>query len=87
VASSPRWSYPPAMPVEPGSAAEVELTVGDGDTAGRMCWALWLFWRLRSRLVVGGRLTEEALQLDMKLQVAFVPMDEEISLPLFKPAK
>ena len=31
--------------------------------------------------------TPEALQLDMKLEVAFVPMDEEISLPLFRPAK
>src|SRR3954449_9030493 len=31
--------------------------------------------------------TAEALQLDMKLEVAFTPMDEEITLPLFRPAK
>ena len=31
--------------------------------------------------------TPEALELDMKLEVAFVPMDESITLPLFRPAK
>lgn len=31
--------------------------------------------------------TPEALQLDMKLEVAFTPMDEEITLPLFRPAQ
>lgn len=31
--------------------------------------------------------TPEALQLDMKLEVAFTPMDDEITLPLFRPAK
>ena len=31
--------------------------------------------------------TPEALQLDMKLEVAFTPMDDDISLPLFRPAK
>jgi hypothetical protein len=30
-----------------------------------MSWALWLYWRLRGRLVVGRRLAEEALRLDM----------------------
>ena len=30
--------------------------------------------------------TPEALQLDMKLEVAFVPMDEKTTLPLFRPA-
>ena len=30
--------------------------------------------------------TPEALVLDMALQVAFEPMDEEITLPLFRPA-
>jgi uncharacterized OB-fold protein len=30
--------------------------------------------------------TPEALVLDMPLQVAFTPMDDEISLPLFRPA-
>ena len=31
--------------------------------------------------------TPEALVLDIPLQVAFEPLDEEITLPLFKPAK
>ena len=31
--------------------------------------------------------TPEALVLDMKLEVAFTPMDDDISLPLFRPAK
>jgi uncharacterized OB-fold protein len=31
--------------------------------------------------------TPEALQLDMKLEVAFEKMDDEITLPLFRPAK
>ena len=29
--------------------------------------------------------TPEALRLDMPLEVAFTPMDEEITLPLFRP--
>jgi len=31
--------------------------------------------------------TPEALRLDMPLEVAFTPMDEEITLPLFRPAR
>ena len=31
--------------------------------------------------------TPEALVLDMDLEVAFVPMDDAITLPLFRPAK
>jgi uncharacterized protein len=31
--------------------------------------------------------TPEALQLDMKLEVVFEPMDDTITLPLFRPAK
>jgi uncharacterized OB-fold protein len=31
--------------------------------------------------------TPEALELDMPVEVAFTPMDEEITLPLFRPAK
>ena len=30
--------------------------------------------------------TPEALELDMSLEVAFVPMDDSITLPLFRPA-
>ena len=31
--------------------------------------------------------TPEALELDMKLEVAFEPLDDAITLPLFRPAK
>ena len=31
--------------------------------------------------------TPDALQLDMPLEVAFTPLDDEITLPLFRPAK
>lgn len=31
--------------------------------------------------------TPEALVLDMPVEVAFVPMDDQITLPLFRPAK
>ncbi|MEI9983636.1 MAG: OB-fold domain-containing protein [Aliidongia sp.] len=31
--------------------------------------------------------TPEALQLDMKLEVAFETLDDEITLPLFQPVK
>ena len=31
--------------------------------------------------------TPEALELDMKLEVVFDKMDDEITLPLFRPAK
>lgn len=35
--------------------------------------------------IVGCPQTPEALVLDMRLQVQFTPMDDEISLPLFRP--
>ena len=37
--------------------------------------------------IVGCPQTPEALQLDMKLEVAFEKLDDEITLPLFRPAK
>ena len=37
--------------------------------------------------IVGCPQTPEALQLDMPLEVAFEKMDDEITLPLFRPAK
>jgi uncharacterized OB-fold protein len=36
--------------------------------------------------LVGVAQTPEALVLDMPLEVCFEPMDDEISLPLFRPA-
>jgi predicted ATPase/transcriptional regulator with XRE-family HTH domain len=51
------------------SAISWSIQSGDGETAGRLCWALWLFWWLRGRLLVGRRLTEEAIELDMSAPV------------------
>ena len=45
------------------------LQSGDGETAGRLCWALWLFWWLRGRLLLGFRSAEQALELDMPPEV------------------
>ncbi len=42
-------------------AIERSLDHGDAVTAGRMCWALWLFWWLRGHLLLGRRLSETAL--------------------------
>jgi tetratricopeptide (TPR) repeat protein len=42
-------------------AVERSLDHGDVVTAGRMCWALWLFWWLRGHLLLGRRLSEAAL--------------------------
>ena len=41
------------------------LESGDGETAGRLCWALWLFWWLRGRLLAGRRSAEAALRLEL----------------------
>ncbi|HEU0101213.1 MAG TPA: helix-turn-helix domain-containing protein [Mycobacteriales bacterium] len=41
------------------------LQAGDGERAGRLAWALWLYWWLRGRSVVGRRLAEQAPALDM----------------------
>ena len=38
---------------------------GDGETAGRIGWSLWLYWWLRGRLAQGRRLMEQALPLEM----------------------
>jgi predicted ATPase/DNA-binding XRE family transcriptional regulator len=45
-------------------AVERSLDHGDAVTAGRMCWALWLFWWLRGHLLVGRRLCDAALADD-----------------------
>ena len=51
------------------AAITFAVRTGDGDTAGRLCWALWLFWWLRGRVLLGRRLAEEALTLEQEPQV------------------
>jgi hypothetical protein len=42
-------------------AVERSLDHADPVTAGRLCWALWLFWWLRGHLLPGRRLREAVL--------------------------
>jgi hypothetical protein len=51
------------------AAVEWWLEVGDAERAGRMAWALWLFWWLRGHLRRGRRLAEAALRHPMSDRV------------------
>lgn len=42
-------------------AIDRSLDVGDGTTAARITWALWLYWWLRGRVTVGRRRAEQCL--------------------------
>jgi predicted ATPase/DNA-binding SARP family transcriptional activator len=46
------------------AAIEHALATGEADLAGRMGWALWLYWWLRGDLIVGRRLMTAVLELD-----------------------
>lgn len=43
------------------AAVEWALASGQGDLAGRMTWAMWLFWWLRGNLLEGRRLAQGVL--------------------------
>jgi predicted ATPase len=45
------------------------LDTGDAETAGRLGWALWLFWWSRGRVLTGRRLMERALQGEQSARV------------------
>jgi predicted ATPase/DNA-binding XRE family transcriptional regulator len=45
------------------------VAAGDGDSAGRLCWALWLYWWLRGHSLHGRRQVEAALELPMSTPV------------------
>jgi predicted ATPase len=47
------------------AAIEAAIALGEGELAGRMCWALWLDWWLRGHLRTGRRFAEMALRLDL----------------------
>jgi predicted ATPase/transcriptional regulator with XRE-family HTH domain len=46
------------------AAVETLLESRDGEAAGRLCWALWMYWWLRGHHALGRRLSEAALELD-----------------------
>ena len=51
---------------EPNTTAAFEWYLAhDPDRAGRLAWALWLYWWLRGRLRLGRRLADAALQHDL----------------------
>ena len=45
------------------AAVEALLSAGDGQSAGRLCWALWMYWWLRGHHALGRQLSEAALRL------------------------
>lgn len=47
------------------AAVEWALATGQGDLAGRMTWAMWLFWWLRGHLLEGRRLSQGVLAQDV----------------------
>jgi predicted ATPase/transcriptional regulator with XRE-family HTH domain len=47
------------------AAIEAALALGDGELAGRLCWALWLDWWLRGHLRIGRRFAEAALRTEL----------------------
>ena len=47
------------------AALERTLQLGEAELTGRLCWALWLYWWLRGRLIVGRRYAERALAMPM----------------------
>ncbi|TKJ34209.1 helix-turn-helix domain-containing protein [Blastococcus sp. CCUG 61487] len=49
------------------AALEALLALGEGELAGRMCWALWLDWWLRGHLLTGRRFTERTLQTELSI--------------------
>ncbi|WP_210651060.1 BTAD domain-containing putative transcriptional regulator [Nocardioides sp. SYSU D00065] len=52
------------------AAAEWALTSGQGDLAGRLTWAIWLFWWLRGHFLEGRRLTQGVVEQDVSGPVA-----------------
>lgn len=46
-------------------AVERSLDLGDADTAGRITWAMWLYWWMRGRFAVGRRLAEQCLEVEL----------------------
>jgi predicted ATPase/transcriptional regulator with XRE-family HTH domain len=46
-------------------AIERSLDSGDGATAGRITWYLWLYWWLRGQMTTGRRLAEACLATDL----------------------
>lgn len=46
-------------------AIDRSLDRGDGETAGRVTWAMWLYWWLRGQATVGRRRAEQCLAADL----------------------
>lgn len=47
------------------AAAEWALTTREGDLAGRLVWAMWLYWWLRGHLLEGRRIAQGTLELKL----------------------
>ena len=51
------------------AAVERSLAAGDAATAGRFCWALWMYWWLRGHHAHGRRLSEAVLTEELPVEV------------------
>jgi len=47
-------------------ALDRALDSGDGETAGRMTWAMWLYWWLRGQPTTGRRRATQCLSIDLR---------------------
>ena len=50
-------------------AIERSLDLGEPDTAGRITWAMWLYWWMRGRFTIGRRMAELCLAADLSPEV------------------
>jgi predicted ATPase/transcriptional regulator with XRE-family HTH domain len=50
-------------------AIDRSLDLGDAETAGRITWAMWLYWWLRGHLLMGRRRAEQCLAADLSAPV------------------
>ena len=51
------------------AAVEWGTRSGEAELAGRLCWALWLFWWIRGNLLEGRRLLHEVLEQEIPDEV------------------
>jgi predicted ATPase/transcriptional regulator with XRE-family HTH domain len=50
-------------------AIDRSLDLGDAETAGRITWAMWLYWWLRGQLLMGRKRAEQCLAADLSAPV------------------
>ena len=80
------------------AALDRSVALGEAELAGRLCFALWLYWWLRGSLITGRRHAEQALTLPLsdrtrvealltRAAMTFAQGDLEASLPGWREAR